>query len=48
MSTVWGRRIKNDSGCTREIKSRFDITKPTFNKKKKVLLHQEIVFKFKE
>jgi len=31
-----------------KIKSRIDIAKPTFNKKKKALLHQEIVLKFKE
>jgi len=48
MSNVWGSRIKNGAGCTREIKSRIDIAKPTFNKKKKALLHHGIILKCKE
>jgi hypothetical protein len=47
MSTVWDSRITNDADCTREIKSKIDIAKAAFNKKK-TLLHQEIVLKFEE
>jgi hypothetical protein len=36
MSTVWGSRITNDAGCTREIKSRIDIAKAAFNKEKRL------------
>ena len=36
MSTVWGSRITNDAGCTREIKSRIDITKAAFSKRKRL------------
>jgi hypothetical protein len=36
MSTLWGSRITNDAGCTREIKSRIDITKAPFNKRKRL------------
>jgi len=32
MPTVWGSRITNDAGCTREIKSMIDIAKAALKK----------------
>ena len=48
MSTVWGSRITNDADCTREIKSKIDIAKAAFNKKKRLFFTRRLYLKLRK
>jgi hypothetical protein len=48
MSTVWGSRVTNDAGCTREIKSRIDITKAALNMRKRLILTRRLYLNLKK